>query len=92
MTRADYASVVATLDEAAELCRATGLREDEELCLACLAKILAKQREWDKALELARDVLAADWPPTIRWGALWAQASSWSRADGQPRADHCSRS
>ena len=72
VTRADYTGAVAALEEAAELCRATGLREDEELCIACLAKILAKQGEWDRALELAREVLAADWPPSIRWGALWA--------------------
>ena len=72
VTRADYTGAVAALEEAAELCRATGLREDEELCIACLAKILAKQGEWDRALELAREVVAADWPPSIRWGALWA--------------------
>lgn len=72
VTRADYGGAVAALEEATELCRASGLRENEELCIACLAKILAKQGEWDRALELAREVLAEDWPPTVRWGALWA--------------------
>lgn len=71
MTRADYRGAVAALEEAAELCRATGLREDEELCLACLAKMLAKQGEWDRSLALARDVIASDSPPSTRWAALW---------------------
>jgi DNA-binding CsgD family transcriptional regulator len=71
MTRADYRGAVAALEEAAELCRATGLREDEELCIACLAKMLAKQGEWVRSLALARDVLASDAPPGTRWAALW---------------------
>jgi DNA-binding CsgD family transcriptional regulator len=71
MTRADYRGAVAALEEAAELCRATGLREDEELCIACLAKMLAKQGEWDRSLALARNVLATDTPVTTRWAALW---------------------
>ena len=71
MTRADYSSAVAALEEAAEMCRATGLREDEELCMACLAKLFAKQGEWDRSLALARNVLASDAPPNTRWAALW---------------------
>lgn len=71
MTRADYSGAVAVLEEAAELCRASGLREDEELCMACLAKMLAKQGEWDRALALSRDVLASNAPPSTRWAALW---------------------
>ena len=39
--------------------------------MACLAKMLAKQGEWDRSLALARDVLASDAPPTTRWAALW---------------------
>jgi DNA-binding NarL/FixJ family response regulator len=73
MTRADYDGAVTALEEAAELCRASGLREDEELCIACLAKILSKQGEWDRSVELAERVLAAgDGSPGVRWGALWA--------------------
>ena len=41
-----------------------GLREDEEFCIACLAKILSKQGEWDRSLELARDVLCRGEPVT----------------------------
>jgi DNA-binding CsgD family transcriptional regulator len=73
MTRADYRSAATALEEAAELCRATGLREDEELCIACLAKIVAKQGDWDRALVLAKRVLdAGDAHPSVRWAALWA--------------------
>jgi DNA-binding CsgD family transcriptional regulator len=73
MTRADYSGAIAVLEEATEFCRATGLREDEEFCIACLAKITAKQGDWDRSLELAKDVLSvADQLPSIRWGALWA--------------------
>ena len=71
MTRADYSGAVAALEEASALCRASGLREDEELCIACLAKLVAKQGEWDRALELARTVIAGDAPPATRWAALW---------------------
>ena len=73
MTRADYPGAVAALEQAAELCRATGLREDEEVCIACLAKLLAKQGEWDRSLELAREVLGrGNQSPNLRWAALWA--------------------
>jgi DNA-binding CsgD family transcriptional regulator/tetratricopeptide (TPR) repeat protein len=89
LTRADYRGAVAVLEEAAELCRATGLREDEELCIACLAKILSKQGEWDRALELAHDVLRlADQLPGVRWAALWAAGSVYvargRTAEGRP--------
>jgi DNA-binding CsgD family transcriptional regulator len=73
MTRADYTGAVAVLEEAREFCRSTGLREDEEFCVACLAKITAKQGDWARSLELAQDVLAlVDAAPSVRWGALWA--------------------
>jgi DNA-binding CsgD family transcriptional regulator len=72
MTRADYDGAVAALEEAAEYCRVTGRRADEELCIACLAKMLSKQGDWDQAVDLARDVLeTGDDAPTIRWAALW---------------------
>jgi DNA-binding CsgD family transcriptional regulator len=73
VTRADYRGAVAVLEEATEFCRTTGLRDDEQFCLACIAKIMSKQGEWDRSLDLADDLLSApDQPPHIRWAALWA--------------------
>jgi DNA-binding CsgD family transcriptional regulator len=72
MTRADYSGAVTAIEEAAAVCRATGLKAGEELCIACLAKLLSKQGEWDRALELAREVLSlGEQSPQIRWAALW---------------------
>ena len=76
LTRADYPGALAALEQATELCRVTGLSADEELCIACLAKILAKQGDWDRSLELAREVLGGDKPPNVRWSLCGRQVSS----------------
>jgi ATP/maltotriose-dependent transcriptional regulator MalT len=72
MTRADYAGAYRTIEDAAELCRASGLPAEEHLCVACMAKFLLKLGDWDRASTLAGEVLAtggAAW--TARWQALW---------------------
>ena len=72
VTRGDYAGAEAALEEATAFCRASGLRSDEVFCVACLAKVHARQGEWDRALELAESVLASpDATPFARWAALW---------------------
>ena len=47
VTRGDYAGAEAALEEATAFCRASGLRSDEVFCVACLAKVHARQGEWD---------------------------------------------
>lgn len=72
VTRGDYVGASAALEEATEYCRATGLRGDEQFCVACLAKVHARQGEWDRALVLTEGVLASpDTTPAGRWAALW---------------------
>ena len=72
VTRGDYAGAEAALEEATAFCRSNGLRSDEVFCVACLAKVHARQGEWDHALELAESVLASpDATPFARWAALW---------------------
>jgi DNA-binding CsgD family transcriptional regulator len=73
MTRADYSGAYRTLEEAAELCRASGLPAEEHLCVACMAKFLLKLGDWDRGYELAQSVLdSGDQGPQTRWQALWA--------------------
>lgn len=72
VTRGDYTGAAAALEEATEYCRATGLRGDEQFCVACLAKVHARQGEWDRALELTEGVLVSpDTTAAGRWAALW---------------------
>ncbi|MGH3132856.1 MAG: LuxR C-terminal-related transcriptional regulator [Gaiellaceae bacterium] len=72
MTRADYSGAYATLEGAAELCRAGGMRAEEHLCVACMAKMLMKRGDWDESYALAQEVIeSGDRTPTTRWQALW---------------------
>jgi DNA-binding CsgD family transcriptional regulator len=72
VTRGDYTGAAAALEEATAYCRATGLRGDEQFCVACLAKVHFRQGEWDRALDLAAGVLdSPDTTPAGRWAALW---------------------
>ena len=73
MTRADYTGAHATLEEAAEVCRAGGMRAEEHLCVACMAKMLMKRGDWDRSYVLAMEVLESrDENPLTRWQALWS--------------------
>jgi DNA-binding CsgD family transcriptional regulator/tetratricopeptide (TPR) repeat protein len=72
ITRGDYRSAAAALADATAFCRATGRRGDEQFCVACLAKVHARQGDWTRALELAESVLSsADADFGGRWAALW---------------------
>jgi ATP/maltotriose-dependent transcriptional regulator MalT len=89
VTRADYGGAVAVLEEAADFCRANGLRSDEEFCVACIAKILMKQGEWDRSLELADGLLESGDPELrVRWAALWTaglvRAARGRTSEGRP--------
>lgn len=72
MTRADYGGAYQTLEEATEVCRAGGMRAEEHLCIACMAKMLMKLGEWERASHLAEGVIASgDEGFHTRWQALW---------------------
>ena len=72
MTGADYGGAYETLEEAAELCRTGGMRAQEHLCIACMAKMLMKRGDWDQSYALAEEVIASgDSSPSTRWQALW---------------------
>ena len=73
MTRADYSGAYRTLEEAAELCRASGFPAEEHMCVACMAKFSLKLGDWDRAYELGREILATGGndAPMTRWQALW---------------------
>jgi ATP/maltotriose-dependent transcriptional regulator MalT len=71
MTRADYRGAQDAIEAAVDVCRHNELVAEEHVCVACLAKILMKRGDWDRALELADEALAADLPFNWRWAALW---------------------
>ena len=55
------------LEEAAELLPCERyFGSDEEFCVACIAKILMKQGEWDRSLELADSLLESGDPELTR--------------------------
>ena len=55
----DYAGARATYDDAFAFCTASGLEPTAQLCLACLSVVLRQAGEWDKAVSVCRDVIAA---------------------------------
>ena len=55
----DYAAARATYDDAFAFCTASGLEPTAQLCLACLSVVLRQAGEWDRAVRVCRDVVAA---------------------------------
>ena len=55
----DYAAARATYDDAFAFCTASGLEPTAQLCLACLSVVLRQAGEWDRAVTVCRDVVAA---------------------------------
>lgn len=58
-----YPQAVDAWTSAFDFCEAHGVSAKAHLCLACLAYVLRKTGEWDRAIELCRTVLTADDPP-----------------------------
>jgi predicted ATPase len=52
---ADYPAAIDAFTAAADLCRAHDMRQEEHLCLTCLALNLYSRGEWQRAEALARD-------------------------------------
>lgn len=63
---ADYEGAESEFDAAAELCRTNNRRPEEQLCLSCMGLVLYNRGEWDRADQLARDVLASTTVPDSR--------------------------
>ena len=59
----DYPRAVNAWTDAYEYCETHGVSAKAHLCLACLAYVMRKTGEWDRAIGICRDVLAADNPP-----------------------------
>jgi ATP/maltotriose-dependent transcriptional regulator MalT len=55
----DYSAARATYDDAFTFCTTSGLEPTAQLCLACLAVVLRQNGDWERAVSLCRDVLAA---------------------------------
>jgi ATP/maltotriose-dependent transcriptional regulator MalT len=56
----DYSAARATYDDAFTFCTMSGLEPTAQLCLACLAVVLRHNGEWDRAVSVCRDVVAAE--------------------------------
>ena len=72
----DYAAATATYDEATDFCAAGGIKATEQLCLACLATVLRRTGEWERATGLCREVLASDAATSHARGAAGAMLGS----------------
>jgi DNA-binding NarL/FixJ family response regulator len=59
----DYPRAIVAWTNAFEFCEAHGAAAKAHLCLVCLAYVMRKTGEWDRAIGLCRDVLAAEDPP-----------------------------
>jgi DNA-binding CsgD family transcriptional regulator len=55
----DYGRAEETLDIALDLCRAGGETGTEVACVTCLVYVLRERGEWERTLELGRDLIAA---------------------------------
>lgn len=61
----DYEAALGALRDAVAYCRSRGLDADAHVCLACLTPALRHTGQWDRALELGREVLAVDDAPEV---------------------------
>jgi DNA-binding CsgD family transcriptional regulator len=61
----DYPAAMDALTDAFTYCRSRGLDADAHVCLACLSPALRHTGQWDRALEVGREVLATDGAPEV---------------------------
>ena len=59
----DYGGATATYDAAFAFCAANAMDPTAQLCLACLTAVLRQTGDWDRAVDLCRQVLAAPTAP-----------------------------
>lgn len=56
----DYTAALGAWADASTFCRSRGLEADAHVCLACLVPALRHTGQWDRALEVGRELLARD--------------------------------
>jgi ATP/maltotriose-dependent transcriptional regulator MalT len=81
----DYAAARATYDDAFAYCTASGLEPTAQLCLACLSVVLRQTGEWDRAVSLCRDVVAAPEASTHARAAASCTLGTILALRGEPR-------
>lgn len=62
---ADYEAALGAWTDAIGYCRTRGLRADAHVCLACITPALRHTGQWDQALEVGNEILAADDAPEV---------------------------
>lgn len=60
-----YAAGLETLTSAVTFCRTRGLDAQAHVCLACLTPALRHTGQWDRVLQVAREVLATEDAPEV---------------------------
>ena len=60
---ADHRGAIDAFTTAFDFCQAHGVSGRAEVCLGCLAYVLRKTGEWDRVVEICREVIAADEAP-----------------------------
>jgi DNA-binding NarL/FixJ family response regulator len=60
-----YSAALGAMTDAVTICRGRGLDADAHVCLACLTPALRHSGQWDRALEVGREVLANEDAPEV---------------------------
>jgi DNA-binding NarL/FixJ family response regulator len=61
----EYVAGLAALTDAYAYCRTRGLDAEAQVCLACFTPALRHTGQWDRAIEVGREVLATDGAPEL---------------------------
>lgn len=61
----DYPAALDTMTEGFTYCRSRGLDTDAQVCLACLTPALRHTGQWDRVLDVGREILATDGAPEV---------------------------
>jgi tetratricopeptide (TPR) repeat protein len=76
---ADYRGALDIWDEAVNFCEAHGVVDRELICLSCIAFAMRKTGEWDRALEICRELLdRSNVPRSATCGALGVSGLIWA--------------
>jgi len=81
----DYRGAVNAWETAFDFCQAHGVSGTAQLCLGCLAFVFRKTGEWDRAVGVCRDVLAAGEGPRSARCAAVGQLGFIHTLRGEPR-------
>jgi DNA-binding NarL/FixJ family response regulator len=82
----DYAGARATYDDAFAFCMASGADPTAQICLACLAVVLRHTGDWERAVSVCQEVLAADASPAHAHAAAACTLGTIQALRGDTRA------